>query len=58
MNVGQLIDKLKKMPQELEVYDSSWEVVKDACIATLNDLDEDICTATLNDLDKEIVIII
>ena len=31
MNVGQLIDKLKKMPQELEVYNSSWEVIKDVC---------------------------
>ena len=46
MNVNQLIDMLKKMPQELEVYDSSWELV------------EYVCTATLNDSDKEIVVII
>ena len=32
MLVSQLIDKLKKMPQELEVYDSSWEPIKDVCI--------------------------
>lgn len=33
MSVSQLIDMLKKMPQELEVYDSSWEPVEYVCTA-------------------------
>lgn len=34
MSVSQLIDMLKKMPQDLEVYDSSWELVEYVCTAT------------------------
>lgn len=34
MSVSQLIDILKKMPQELEVYNSSWESVEYVCTAT------------------------
>lgn len=46
MNVSQLIDMLRKMPQELEVYDSSWELV------------EYVCTASYDKIDKEIVVIV
>ena len=42
MNVGQLIDKLRKMPQELEVYDSSWKVIKDVCKVLGDEIYEEI----------------
>lgn len=52
MFVSQLIDMLKKMPQELEVYDSSWEPVEYVCTAIWND------TNHSNIKDKEIVMIV
>ena len=52
MSVSQLIDMLKKMPQDLEVYDSSWEPVEYVCTAICND------TNRFSARDKEIVMIV
>lgn len=53
MSVSQLIDMLKKMPQELEVYDSSWEPIESVCTAIWED-----SNYPYTKPDKEIVIII
>lgn len=53
MSVSQLIDLLKKMPQELEVYDGSWMPIESVCTATWED-----SNYPYNRPDKEIVIIL
>ena len=53
MTVNQLIDMLKKMSQDLEVYDSSWQPIEQVCIATWEDTNY-----PYNKPNKEVIVIL